>query len=307
MKINLLILKGGVSLERNISLKSFENVINHLDKEKYNIKYIDLTDISIFIEEVKKFKPDIVLNLLHGGIGEDGTMQAMLSMLNIKYVGSKALSSGICMDKNISKTILKANNIPVVDYIYIKKDENPYLYKNEIEQMIYPVIIKPNRGGSSIGVKIANNIEETFLAIDEIKKINDDILIEKFISGKEVTCTVIENKQGLYILPILDINIDEDIFDYNLKYDKDTNITFSNLPTFLKTMIEEIAKKCFKVLNCEGYVNIDFIIKNDDIYVLEINTIPGLTEKSLIFKGLEMLNRDFKEFLDEIIYFAYNT
>ena len=304
MKTNLMILKGGVSLEREISLKSFENVIKNIDTQKYNILDIDVKDINILIKAIKHFKPHIILNLMHGGIGEDGTIQSVLSMLNVKYVGSKALSSGICMDKNLSKTILKANNIPVLDYVYIKKDENPYLYKNEIDELIYPVIVKPNKGGSSIGIKVAKNIDEVFEAINYIKKLDDDILIEKFIDGKEAICSVIENKDGLQVISILDINTDSDIFDYSAKYDKDTNIYFSTLPKFLQTMIKEVAKKSFKLLNCEGYANVDFIIKNDDIYVLEINTIPGFTDKSLLPRGISLSNNSLKEFLDNIIDFA---
>ena len=304
MKTNLIILKGGISLERDISLKSFDNVIKNIDINKYNILDIDVEDITKLIKDIKDFKPHIVLNLMHGGIGEDGTIQALLSMFNIKYVGSNALSSGICMDKNLSKTILKANNIPIIDYVYIKKDENPYLYKNEIEELIYPVIVKPNRGGSSIGIKVAKNIDEVFEAINYIKNIDDDILIEKFIDGKEVTCSVIQNKEGLYVLSILDININNEIFDYSAKYDEDTNIDFSTLPKFLQNMIEGVAKKAFTVLKCEGYANIDFIIKDDDIYVLEINTIPGLTKASLLTRAISLNNNNFGDFIDEIINFA---
>ena len=304
MKINLIILKGGISLERDISLKSFDNVIKNIDINKYNILDIDVEDITKLIKDINDFKPHIVLNLMHGGIGEDGTIQALLSILNVKYVGSNALSSGICMDKNLSKTILKANNIPIIDYVYIKKDENPYLYKNEIEELVYPVIVKPNRGGSSIGIKVAKNIDEVFEAINYIKNIDDDILIEKFIDGKEVTCSVIQNKEGLYVLSILDININNEIFDYSAKYDEDTNIDFSTLPKFLQNMIEGVAKKAFKVLKCEGYANIDFIIKDDDIYVLEINTIPGLTKTSLLTRAIALSNSKFDDFIDEIINFT---
>ena len=119
MKTNLIILKGGISLERDISLKSFDNVIKNIDINKYNILDIDVEDITKLIKDMKDFKPHIVLNLMHGGIGEDGTIQALLSMFNIKYVGSNALSSGICMDKNLSKTILKANNIPIIVRIMV--------------------------------------------------------------------------------------------------------------------------------------------------------------------------------------------
>lgn len=304
MKINLMILKGGMSLEREISLKSFENVIKNIDSQRYNILDIDVKDIDELINHIKEFKPHIVLNLMHGGIGEDGTIQALLSSIGVKYVGSKALSSGICMDKNLSKTILKSNNIPIIDYVYIKKDENPYLYKNEIDELIYPVIVKPNKGGSSIGIKVAKNIDEVFNIIEDIKALNDDILIEKFINGKEAICSLIQNKDGIRIMSILDINPKSDIFDYSAKYDEDTNIYFSKLPKFLQTMIEEVAKKTFNVLNCEGYANIDFIIKDDDIYVLEINTIPGLTNKSLLPKAINLSKYTLKDFLNEIIDFA---
>lgn len=304
MKINLMILKGGMSLEREISLKSFENVIKNIDSQRYNILDIDVKDIYTLINNIKEFKPHIVLNLMHGGIGEDGTIQALLSSIGVKYVGSKALSSGICMDKNLSKTILKANNIPIIDYVYIKKDENPYLYKNEIDELIYPVIVKPNKGGSSIGIKVGKNIDEVFNIIEDIKALNDDILIEKFINGKEAICSLIQNKDGIRIMSILDINPKSDIFDYSAKYDEDTNIYFSKLPKFLQTMIEEVAKKTFNVLNCEGYANIDFIIKDDDIYVLEVNTIPGLTNKSLLPKAINLSKDTLKDFLNEIIDFA---
>lgn len=304
MKINLMILKGGMSLEREISLKSFENVIKNIDSQRYNILDIDVKDIYTLINNIKEFKPHIVLNLMHGGIGEDGTIQALLSSIGVKYVGSKALSSGICMDKNLSKTILKANNIPIIDYVYIKKDENPYLYKNEIDELIYPVIVKPNKGGSSIGIKVGKNIDEVFNIIEDIKALNDDILIEKFINGKEAICSLIQNKDGIRIMSILDINPKSDIFDYSAKYDEDTNIYFSKLPKFLQTMIEEVAKKTFNVLNCEGYANIDFIIKDDDIYVLEVNTIPGLTNKSLLPKAINLSKDTLKDFLNEIIDFT---
>ncbi len=303
MKSNLMILKGGISLEREISLKSFENVIKNIDKEKYNILDIDVKDVEILIQSINDFKPDIILNLMHGGIGEDGTIQALLTLLNIKYVGSKSLASGICMDKNLSKTILKANNIPVIDYVYIRKNENPYLYKNEIDELIYPVIVKPNKGGSSIGIKIAKNIEEVFEAIESIKELEDDVLIEKFIDGKEAICSVIQNENGLYVLPVLDINTDKEIFDYSAKYNKDTNIYFSKLPKFLQTMIKEVAKKSFNLLKCEGYANVDFIIKDDDIYVLEVNSIPGFTKKSLLPRGLDLSNKNLKDFINELIKF----
>lgn len=311
MKVNLTILKGGNSYEREISLKSFENILKYINKEKYNIQIIDINRDSfkdlILTKEILKFKPDVVFNTLHGGEGEDGTIQGFLTMFNIKYVGSKSLSSGICIDKNLSKIIMKVNNIPIIDQVFIKKGEDFLLYESQIRELSYPIIVKPNRGGGSIGISIAENREELIFAIDKIKKLEDDILIEKFIHGKEVTCCVIQSNKGLTVLPLLDINTNNKFFDYSAKYQDETNIDFSTLPRFLQTMIEEVAKKVFNALKCEGYANIDFIIKEEEIYVLEVNTLPGMTEKSLLPKAVSLLNINFTDFLDSIIEFALNN
>lgn len=305
MKPKVLILKGGNSIEREISLKSFDNFIKYIDNNKYNIKDLDIKEPNFFsLKAIEEENPDIVFNLIHGGFGEDGTLQNFLSMLDIKYVGSKSLSSALCMDKNLSKTILKANNIPIADYIYIKKESNLEEYINEIEQLEYPVIVKPNCGGASIGLEIAENENKLREAIEKIKKLRQDIIIEKFIDGQEVVCTVIQTEEGVNIMPILDINITEGIYDFEAKYKLDTDIRFSKFPKFLKNMIKEIAKKSFEVLKCEGYANIDFIVKDEQIYVLEVNTVPGFTDKSILPRGLRLSDIKISDFIDYLINFS---
>lgn len=334
MLIDLVILKGGNSLEKDVAIKTFENVIENLDKKKYIIHIIEMTNFNpiYFINTIKNLSSPIVLNLLHGGNGEDGTIQGFLSMMNIKYIGSECFSSSICMNKNLTKTILKANNIPVIEQVFINNNFSNNLNNNlnnnfdnnfdnnfikeikAIKEIGYPVIIKPNLGGSSVGINIANNEKELINILnnninqDCIKNHKQDYIIEKFIKGQEITCSIVQKNSELKVLSILDININNNnnFFDYNTKYNDSKinsicNIESSKLPKFMQTMINEISKKIFILLQCKDYINIDFIIKDDDIYVLEINTLPGLTKTSLLCKALNLNNYLLCNFLDDMI------
>lgn len=309
MKTKLAILTGGSSMEKEISYKSCQNLICFLNCDKYKVKVIEVSnDINNlhWIEELTLFSPDIVFSTLHGGAGENGSIQGFLNTLNIKYVGSKVLSSSICIDKQMTKKIMQASFIPVVDGIFLPYDSNVLEYKERINELGFPLILKPNKGGGSIGISIVENFDQLLIAVELIKKLKDDILIEKFIKGNEVTCCIIEKDNGLEVLPILDIssNLESEFFDYKHKYmDTTENISFSTLPMFLQTMIQEIAKKVFLALNCIGYANVDFIIKEEQVYLLEVNTLPGLTRTSLLPKAVEGTGLGFGEFLDQLITF----
>lgn len=306
----LVILTGGNSLEKHISLKSCENILKYFNKDKYIINVInipeDFNKNIQWIKEIMEISPDIVFSTLHGGAGEDGTMQGLLDMLSIKYVGSRTLSSGLCADKKLSKDIMSFNKIPILQDIFIEKDEEIFKYENEIKELGFPLIVKPNKAGASIGLHLVYNLEQLEKAINYIKSLNDDILIEKYIDGQEVTCCVIERESGLFVLPLLDINVKDKIFDYSAKYNEDGNVNFSLLPNFLQKMIKEISKKVFTILKCEGYANIDLIIKEEEIYVLEVNTIPGFTEKSLLPKAINIMGISISQFLDEMIQYRLN-
>ncbi len=310
-KLNLLLLTGGNSLEHDISLKSCENVYEHIDKNKYNIKTIILpknfNKNLKWLKEILSFNPDIVFNTIHGAYGEDGLLQGFLDTLSIKYIGSKCLSSALCMDKKLTKDILKFNKIPVLDDILLKKNEDFFSFKTSLKELGFPLILKPNSCGSSIGVHLANNMEEVKDSISKIKSIiNCDILIEKYIKGQEITCCIMQKNDKLEIFPILDIKPKDSIFSFEQKYNKNTDISFSTLPNFIKTMINEISKKIFVILKCRGFVNIDFIVKEEEAYFLEINTLPGLTKDSLFLKALKTMDIDFSDFLDNLIQFSIN-
>lgn len=302
-KIKLGILRGGSSVERDISFKSAENILSCLDKDKYDIIVYDVpkTSDTGWIRAIMEDKPDMVLSALHGGKGENGAVQGLLQCLSIPYAGSKVIGSAICMNKHIAKQIMKFNHIPVVEGIYISVDDNGY--KGSAEKLGYPLVVKPNRGGSSIGISIAHNSEELEKAVDYIRReYDDDIIAEKYIYAQEVTCGVIQTDKGLKVMSVLDINTPGEIYDYEAKYLKEkSSVSFSKLPDYMKTMIEEIAKKAFVALKCTGYGCVDMLVKEEQVYVIEINTLPGMTKNSLIPAAAKGFGMELGGFLDELI------
>lgn len=308
MKTKVCILFGGNSIEREISILSKEQLVENLDPYKYDVVQIELPvqKNSDWVKKLMYEKPDIVLSALHGGIGENGSVQGLLECLNIPYVGSKVMSSAISMNKNMSKIIMRANYIPVVDDVFISKNDDIIKYTEKIKKLGFPLIVKPNNGGSSIGVSIVNNYDELLLAITLVKDLKDDILVEKYIYGREATCGVLETDMGLEVLSVLDIDIQgsDKFYNFDAKYfNKNTKVGFSKLPAYLQTMIREIARKVFTILECEGYAVVDMIIFEDEIYVIEINTLPGLTNKSIIPK-VACKKSSFEDFLDRLICFS---
>jgi len=305
-KTKVVVLVGGNSMERTVSFHSADNILNNIDKNKYDVRVVEVPNNknNNWVKEIIEINPDIVFSALHGGRGEDGTIQGLLKCLNIPFVGSCVLSSALCMDKNISKTVMKSNHIPVIEGIFIPKNDKIIQYQEKINEIGYPVIVKPNRGGSSIGISIAENYEEVIKAADKASKFDNEIIIEKFIIGKEINCSVLQTRNGLKVLPVLDITTNNKFYDYKAKYiDKMTKIDLSSLPEYMKAMIEEIAEKVFNLLKCKGYICVDMIIQEEQIYVIEVNTLPGLTVHSLIPKAVSRLGISFSQFIDELIEF----
>lgn len=303
-KIKIGLLSGGSSPEKNVSFMTRQKILESINLEKYEILEIEIPNSKDkeWIKTLIDSKPDVVLSALHGGKGENGAVQGLLECLEIPYVGSKVLGSAIGMDKYLSKEIMKASYIPVPDDFFIKKEENHLLLIDKIIHMGFPLVVKPNLGGSSIGISFVDSKKELISAIELVKNMNDDVLIEKFIHGREVTCGVVEKNSELFVMSVLDIATTEGFYDYKARYEDDRSlIHFSTLPEFLQTMIQEIAKKVFKVLRCNGYARVDMIVCEEQVYVLEINTLPGMTYRSLIPKAIEGKGDAFQDFLDCLI------
>ena len=304
-KIKLGLLKGGNSAERDISYKSAENISVSLDAEKYEVKQYDIGSAAdiFWIKDMMEDKPDIVLSALHGGMGEDGSVQGLLRTMGIPFVGSGVTASAICINKDICKRVMKSAIVPVIDGIFIRKGEFVPYQREAIGRIGFPLIVKPNCGGSSLGISVAGNMAELETGIKTVfENFNDDVIIEKYINGREVTCAVLQGENGPEVISVLDINKKRGIFDYEAKYvDSIWSGGISNLPEFMQDTIRGIAKKVFTVLGCEGYACVDMIVDEEQIYVIEVNTLPGMTEKSLIPNAVRELGMDLGDFLNRLI------
>lgn len=302
MKKNVAVLYGGDSSEREVSLDTGKAIINNLDKNKYNVLEILITkdDNKKWITTLVESKIDIALIALHGGIGENGSVQGLLECLHIPYVGSKVVGSSIGMDKFLSKQLLLQNKLKVPKGILICQEDE--VDKNAISSLSLPLIVKPNNEGSSVGITLAESIDKALESILDLQNKKLDVIVEEFIKGQEITCGVIETKEGLTALDILDIDTTRGFYDYYAKYEADdTRIVPSSLSAQVQRKVKNTAIKTFKVLKAVGYGRIDMIVKDDIPYILEINTLPGMTSHSLIPKSLNERGISYSEFLDNLI------
>lgn len=287
------VIMGGNSSERRISLLTGETFIENLDTSRYKI-------VKIVIEKPKevldyKDKIDIALLALHGKNGEDGKVQALLEALEIPYSGSGIASSAICLDKNMSKLVMKSQNISTPKWVVIKKEYQ--LDMSYFQGLEFPVIIKPNQGGSSIGIQIIYDIDKLEKAILETFRFDNEVIVEEWIDGKEITCSMIDGE----IIPVISIKPTTIFYDYDSKYGENAHIcTLANLEDKELSDVKIIAKKCWDLFQMKSYARIDLIIK-EKIYVIEINTLPGMTHYSHLPKSAEAMGLSYSNMLDQII------
>ena len=278
MKKKILILCGGISKERLISLETGKQVANELKKNKY--KVLTCEPDSTLLQKIKNFSPGIIFNALHGQFGEDGYMQAILETQKIPYTHSGVIASSIAMDKIISKKIFVKNNILTPKYIKFNHQKNKINVIKMIEKKLnFPVVIKPINEGSSVHVHICNkkNI---------VKKLNqlsvyNEILIEEFIPGREIQVAVMDNKN----LGVIELKPKREFYDYQAKYNsnaKTEHIIPVNLNRKDLKKITDITSKAHRVIGCRGITRSDFKFYKGKFYLLEINTQPGMTKLSLV-------------------------
>ncbi len=295
MKIGVLM--GGVSSERKISILSGKEILNNIDKSKYEVLPIVINSKEEIIEKVKEV--DFVFIALHGAFGEDGIVQGVLESISMPYSGCNVLTSALCMNKNQTKRILKSEDITVAPGIIVN-DINQLPMKI-IEGFGYPMVVKPNNGGSSIGTFLVNNKKELKDGILKVLQYDNDILIEKYLRGNEYTIPMLNGE----ILPIIAIKARNEFFDYNSKYEDDgAEEIIASLPYELEKKMKQIAKQCWHIFNCKAYVRIDIIVSEGVPYVLELNTLPGMTKNSLFPKSAEGANMKYNELLDKIIEYS---
>ena len=288
MKKKVLILAGGYSKEREISIKTAKAVFKQI-KNDYKCKILD--PLNGFIKEIRKFKPNIIFNALHGRYGEDGYIQLILENEKIKYTHSGVEASSICINKLISKKIFNKHRILSPKYLIYKPGLNKN-YRNIFQHvnkvLNFPVVIKPINEGSSVGVFICD--EKNFNSNLNKLKNEKEILIEKYIPGREVQVAIMGGKK----LGAIELVPKRKFYDYKAKYDKKAktkHILPVDLPKDKLKEVENIALKAHKITGCKGITRSDFRYNKNKFYLLEVNTQPGLTELSLVpeiakFKGI---------------------
>lgn len=296
MKKKIAVVMGGISSEREISLKSGAGVFESLDREKYEpIKVVidEKTDIITKIPD----DVDFAFLALHGKFGEDGCVQSVLETKDMPYSGCGPLSSAMCMDKNISKKICKASRIPTADWITVKSIEE--IDYDRIEEMGYPVFVKPNSGGSSVAtfmIKEKAGIED---AVRQGLEVDTEVMIEQYLPGEECTSFILDGE----VFPTVSIKSEQEFFDFEAKYSSDNGAVEEvvYLEESLQNKLNEYSRMCWDAFNCRAYVRVDFIISNGVPYVLELNTLPGLTATSLIPRSAAARGISYSQLLDKLI------
>lgn len=274
------VLCGGLSSEREVSIRSGSNVLNALKRLGYTNAELVITDKDI-AKKLSQTKYDVIYNALHGKYGEDGCIQGILEILAIPYTGSGVMASSICMNKEYTKRVLSTNkDIPLIKSVFVKKGEN---VKEACKDLKYPIITKPVCEGSSFGMTKVNTPDELENAYNEALKFNDDVLIEEFIDGFFITVGVLEKDGKAFATEILEIRPKNEWYDYEAKYTKgmsDFIVPSTSLSEEKTKQIKEIAVKAHECAGCRGVSRIDFMVKDNEPYFLEINTSPGMTDTS---------------------------
>ncbi len=319
MKKDIAIIMGGYSSEVEISLQSGNEVYNHLDKERYNVYklhilrdkwvYIDknLSEHPINVEDFTttvngyKIKFDCVFNAIHGHPGEDGTILAYFDLLELKYTSAPFYQMAVTFNKRDTLSFLKPYGIKTAKSIYMNKGDE--IDENEILKKVgLPCFVKPNKGGSSFGVSKVKKKEDLISAIKKAFREDEEILIEEFLDGIEISVGVIQFNNKTKVLPITEIVSENEFFDFDAKYlGKSEEITPARISDIQKNNVDKVAMKIYKCLNLSGFSRSDFIIVDNIPYFIEMNMVPGITKESILPKQAKAAGISLKDLFGNAI------
>lgn len=327
MKKNIALVTGGFSGEAVISYKSAATIGNNLDAEQFNVFTIDVNPNGWFYEltdgrKVEVDKNDFSLQLdnrkvdfdavfigMHGTPGEDGKLQGYFDTLKIPYTSCDAATSAITFNKRYTVAVAKMADVAVANSVHLFKNI-PVSAMQVADQLKFPLFVKPNNGGSSIGMSKVEKAEDLEAAIEKAFKEDNQVLVEEMIKGREFTVGVFKTKGNIIVLPITEVKANDDkaFFDFEAKYQgKSTETTPAEVDDVIADKIREAAKKIYAVFNCRGVVRIDFIYNEETTrpYMLEINTIPGQTEASIVPQQVKAMGWSLKEFYTKLVEEAF--
>lgn len=302
-KIRVALLAGGRSGEREVSLMGAAGVEKALDPEKFRVtRYDPSTDLPMIAADAEKI--DFAFILLHGLWGEDGTVQGFLDLLDIPYQGAGVLGSALAMDKNLAKELYRLNGLPVADWRIVKKGE-AYSSEKLINKLLLPLVVKPVREGSSLGMTIAQSKEQLDKGIALGMKHGGEVMVEQFIRGREITAGVLGNDNPV-ALPLVEIIPGEEFtfFDYTAKYQPgaSTEICPAEVDADLTLKAQKFGVQAHKTLQLKGYSRTDMLISEEGrLVLLETNTIPGMTPTSLFPQAAAAYGLDFSAMLERLI------
>jgi len=321
MKKNIALVTGGYSGESVISYKSAESIFQNIDSEKWNCFIIDIhpsgwfyvnakkekttvdkNDFSI-VENGQKIKFDAVLVGLHGTPGEDGKLQGYFDCLNIPYTSCNAASSALTFNKRYTVAVAAFAGIPVAKSLHLFKN-NPLTPDQILKELTLPLFVKPNNGGSSLGISKVKEENELSLALQKAFNEDEQVLVEEFISGREFTIGVFKSKNNIITLPITEIISQNEFFDFQAKYEgASQEVTPADVSEDIAEKIRVEARKAYSVFNCNGVIRIDFIYneKFAKPYLLEINTVPGQSAASIVPQQVKAMGWSLKEFYTALI------
>ena len=277
-KSKIAVLCGGMSSEREVSLRSGKNC--HAALLRLGYKNAVMIDVNENIAEtLKSEKIEYAYNALHGKYGEDGSIQGLLEILKIPYTGCGVMSSSLCMNKEYTKTILSTAGIPLINSAFVRSDDN---LLDSVKGLSYPLMIKPVSEGSSFGMSKVENEQELISAVEAARKYNPDVLIEEYLVGICATVGVLEDKGKILATEILELRPKNEWYDYEAKYTKGLTefILPAEISEAMTSLVVELAIKSHIFANCSGVSRVDFHIVGNIPYVLEINTSPGMTDTS---------------------------
>ncbi|HEX5467493.1 MAG TPA: D-alanine--D-alanine ligase family protein [Gaiellaceae bacterium] len=326
-RIRVAVIQGGRSSEHDISLASARSVIEALDPERYDVRAVEIgrdgrwelgpADERARLESGEKARlpvpsdrsaapltgVDVVFPALHGPFGEDGTVQGFLELAGVAYVGAGVTASALCMDKDLFKAVMRDKGVPVVESITVLER-----HRDRVENPFgFPVVVKPARLGSSVGISIVKAPEELSRAVDLALEHDEKILLEEFVDGIEVECSVLGNEEPIASIPGEIVPLVSDWYDFSAKYDEGGMelVVPPRLDERTIARVQELAVAAFVASDCEGMARVDFFVRKDgEVVVNELNTIPGFTATSVYAKLFEASGIPYAELLDRLVELA---
>lgn len=314
-KLNIAILTGGNVAERDVSLKSAQTIANNLDPKQYTYSIIELNGQS-FVEQASRkvldkndfsFKKgkekitfDLVFLILHGHPAEDGSIIGYFDLLGIPCTGCDHFTSALTFNKQRTKDFLRPYGVPMADSRLLRKGNE--LDIEDIKSMGFPLFVKPNKNGSSYGVSKVTKESEIAPAITKSFQFDDEVIAEQFMDGKEFSNGVFRQGKEIIVLPITEIRSKNDFFDYKAKYENESQeITPAEISPELTAKCKALTKRIYQLLNAKGMIRIDYILMNNEFHLLEPNSIPGMSNQSMIPQQVKAMGMELSVFLDAII------